>query len=158
MPTETDYRRVRELIERHRDDLEFGDFGPGAVSEEWIAKAEARLGVRFPSSYLWFLRHYGGGAIRGREILSIYQIEFEEAYGDDIVFYFINSNERNGFPRKDQIVVFDDGDEKYCIDTRTPQSEGEYPIVCLDIANQTDAPYASNFLEFLEKLIIRKCG
>lgn len=56
------------------------------MSEQWIEKAEVRLGVLFPPSYRWWLRNYKGGEINGCEIFSVYELDFDSVVGGDVVY------------------------------------------------------------------------
>lgn len=54
------YEEIKKMIEEAGEDII--DFRYG-VSEKWIQLAEERLNIRFPESYKWWLRNYGGGDI-----------------------------------------------------------------------------------------------
>ena len=51
------YEEIKKMIEEAGEDII--DFRYG-VSEKWIQLAEERLNIRFPESYKWWLRNYGG--------------------------------------------------------------------------------------------------
>ena len=70
------YDEIKKIIEEAEDGVDFADFGNG-VSEEWISKAEERLGFELPETYKWWLKNYGGGEIYGEEIFSIYEEDFD---------------------------------------------------------------------------------
>lgn len=48
--------------ERRSQGVNLGTGASGA-SDNWIAKTERRLGARFPPSYKWVLKEFGGGEI-----------------------------------------------------------------------------------------------
>ena len=68
--TVMDYESIRKLIKENRQQINFGEFGHGPL-DDWIDKAQARLGVKFPPSYIWWLKNYSGGEIYGDEIFSV---------------------------------------------------------------------------------------
>ena len=147
----TSYDEITSLIEES-DRVDFAPYGEG-VSEEWIQKAERRLGLPLPPSYKWWLKHYGGGEIGGEEIYSIYEREFENVSGGDIVYVAI-VNERAGISSKEKLYVSKPGsDEAFYFDTTQSDSEGEYRVFVDDHTDASSVPYASNFLEFLKKRI-----
>ncbi|XCY74260.1 SMI1/KNR4 family protein [Pseudomonas sp. CBR-F] len=74
-----DYSRIINLI-KESDYVEFADYGDG-IADEWIYKAEARLGLKLPDSYKWWLKCYSGGEISGEEIYSIYEMDFDSVRG-----------------------------------------------------------------------------
>lgn len=115
-----DYDRIKKLIEENSDIVDFAEFGEG-VSEDWIEKAEVRLGVKFPESYKWWLKNYSGGEIHGEEVFSIYEMDFDTVVGGDIV-YMNELNRKNGVSSKDQLVIQEnDQGESYYFDL-TPVS------------------------------------
>ena len=79
------YESIIELIKKNPDIINFGEIGHGA-SELWIKKAEARLNVIFPPSYIWWLKNYSGGEVLGEEIFSVYEMDFDTVVGGDIVY------------------------------------------------------------------------
>lgn len=80
---------LENLINRNEDVAAFGT-PADAVADEWIIKAEQRLGHPLPDSYKWFLRNYAGGEVGTEEIYSIYGMDFDDINGGDIVFQHIN--------------------------------------------------------------------
>lgn len=54
----TDFQELKSLIDTKRGSCV--DFGThkNAPSEEWVKKAEERLGNRLPPTYKWFLSNY----------------------------------------------------------------------------------------------------
>lgn len=143
-----DYESIRKLIENNKSKTNFGEFGHGA-SDEWIEKAQSRLGVRFPPSYVWWLKSYKGGEINGDEIFSVYELDFDSVIGGDIVYI-------NELRRKKDLSTFDmlyiqknDFGEDYYIDLSQVDDQGESPINMAPLG----VKYADNFLHFLERKI-----
>ncbi len=142
------YEIIRKLIEENLDKVEFGEFGKG-VSDEWVKKAEIRLNMSLPKSYIWWLKNYSGGEINGEEIFSIYEIDFDEVVGGDIV-YINELNRRNGISNTKQLVIQEnDQGESYYFDLSHLDNNGEYPI----FSDMDKKKYADNFLDFIEKKI-----
>lgn len=140
------YEEFKKLVAENSNSIEFGEFGTG-VSEEWIEKAEDRLGVELPASYVWWLRNYGGGEVHGDEIYSLYEEDFDTVIGGDIV-YMNELNWKNGTIHSEQLVIQEnDQGEMYYFKLDEKDESGEYPVY-LDPAGTC---YASNFLEFVSK-------
>ena len=143
-----DYEKTIELIDANRDKVDFGAFGDG-VAATWIAKGQQRLGVQFPPSFVWWLTNYGGGEINGDEIFSIYERDFDEVVGGDIV-YMNELYRSKGFATKGQLLIQkNDFGEVYFLALNERDTEEECPIY---VAPE-HTKYADNFLQFLEKKI-----
>ncbi|MDZ7617449.1 MAG: SMI1/KNR4 family protein [Patescibacteria group bacterium] len=139
---------LKELIEAHPAIVEFADFGDG-ISEKWILKAEAAIGLPLPKTYKWWLRNYSGGEIGGEEIFSVYEEDCTSVIGGDIV-YMYRQGLREANSRKDRIpVCHSDIDGVFCFDASQGLHANEYPV----LSEATGTHYARDFLEFLEKRI-----
>jgi hypothetical protein len=141
------YDEIKTLIEESTN-VEFADFGDG-VSEEWIKKAENRLGFELPNTYKWWLKNYGGGEIYGEEIFSIYEQDFDTVVGGDIVYMHELNKNNNNF-NKNSLVVCETNDEVFYFDISKRKYDGEFPIYCWNSKNK----YAEDFIDFLKKRII----
>ena len=148
-----DYSRIINLI-KESDYVEFADYGDG-IADEWIYKAEARLGLKLPDSYKWWLKCYSGGEISGEEIYSIYEMDFDSVRGGDIVYMSI-VNGRNGLCGKERLFICEPpgAGESFYFATDDGLNDGEYPVYRLDLSDQTSSLYAKNFIGFLEKRIM----
>ena len=144
-----EYESVQKLIEDNKQKINFGQFGHG-TSDDWIDKAQTRLGVQFPPTYIWWLKNYKGGTINGDEIFSVYELDFDSVVGGDIVY--INELERkNGFFTTSQLVIqHNDQAEDYYFDLNQMDDAGEYPVY----VDPAGIKYADNFLLFLQKKIV----
>lgn len=141
------YDEIKELIKKVEYGVDFADFGNG-VSEDWISKAEERLGFRLPPSYKWWLKNYGGGEIYGEEIFSIYEEDFDTVVGGDIVYmYELNNIKGNYTPS--MLVISEYDDEVFYFDLTNKGENNEYPINSLN----SKSIYANDFIEFLKKRI-----
>lgn len=138
--------QIAELVANNRNIADFGEVSDG-VTSEWIRSAEERLGVLFPPSFKWWLQNYGGGEIHGEEIFSIYQTDFDNVIGGDIV-YMNELNRENGTFSRDQLVIqVNDHGEAYYFDVNITDDKGEYAI----FEKHSGVKYCNNFLEFIAK-------
>lgn len=126
------------------------------VQESWIEEVEQELGLRLPPSYRWWLLHYGNAYLNGGNILSVCSSEHREYDDSDLLYiHRLNLAEDWWVERfTNRIDVFvPDSDELYFFDTSSSDQQGEFPIMCYDLANGLIEQYASTFAEFLEQLI-----
>jgi hypothetical protein len=104
-----------------------------------------RLGMRFPPSYIWWLKNYKGGEINGEEIFSVYNPEFSDIAGGDVI-YINELHRKNGFSSPHQLVIqSNDQGEDYYFDLEQVDDKGESPV----FVDSTRKKYADNFLHFL---------
>ncbi|MCB1043637.1 MAG: SMI1/KNR4 family protein [Acidobacteria bacterium] len=145
------YDDLQEMI-RQSPSASFGNIENG-VSVTWIRKAEAFLGFSLPPSYTWWLRNYGGGEVGGEEIYSIYEMDFDQAVGGDIVFNAIANMRSNGCGF-DRLYICRTGvDEYFFFETKSRTDVNEFPVFIGDHRSQQTEHYAKNFAEFLMKRI-----
>src|SRR5687767_373400 len=123
---------------------------PGRASEEIIASAEARLGVRFPQSYRTFLAAYGAALCEGFEIAGL----FPHADTDrpplwsDVVAMNLRIRHRAHLP-EGYVAISSDGVEvTYYLDTAKIRDDGECAVVALG-PGVDRAEVATDFSEFL---------
>lgn len=140
------YDEIQKLIAEAGNSVDFADYGNGA-SEEWIMKAEERLGFKLPNSYKWWLRNYGGGEIYGEEIFSIYDQDFDTVVGGDIV-YMYELNKKSGNLSEEKVVICEANDDIFYFDL-SRKDENEMPIYSLN----NNRKYADDFILFLKKRI-----
>lgn len=130
---------------------------PNRGSEEsWIAEVEEELGFSLPPSYRWWLIHYGNARQNGGNILGVCAPEHRE-YDDSDLLYIHRLNKGEDwwverFPHRLDLFV-PDSDELYFFDTSTRDEQGEFPVMCYDLANGIIDTYAPTFAAFLERLI-----
>ncbi|MBQ8188502.1 MAG: SMI1/KNR4 family protein [Lachnospiraceae bacterium] len=142
------YDEIIKIISNAGEDVDFAQFGEG-ISDEWIDLAEKRLDVKFPNSYVWWLKNYNGGEIFGEEVYSIYGIDFDDVVGGDIVY--INELSRKDDSKfNDKLIISEPNDELFYFDLTQGLVDGEYPVY----EYYTKAKYADCFLEFLKRRIL----
>ncbi|MED3542215.1 SMI1/KNR4 family protein [Bacillus toyonensis] len=113
---------------------EKGDFF-GGVEDEFINQLEKRLDCKFPDSYRWFLKHYGGGGagyIDNSPILSETGV-----------------HRKIGLPNS-YAVIWDVGEYVYCLDTSSLVNS-ECPVVTWDFVSKKTVLEAKDFYEFLSR-------
>jgi hypothetical protein len=144
------YESIIELVKNSAHAINFAEFGQG-VSESWIKKAQDRLNAIFPPTYVWWLKNYGGGEVFGDEIFSVYEKDFDQVVGGDIV-YMNELNRKNQLSNYNQLIIQEtDRAEIYYFNLLQGDRNGEYPVY-LNFADYKNK-YADNFLEFLKKRI-----
>jgi hypothetical protein len=140
------YDAIVALIDENSDKIAFGEFGRG-VSDLWINKAQERLRVTFPQTYIWWQKNYSGGEILGDEVYSVYEMDFDTVVGGDIV-YINELNRKNGFTDNTQLVIQEnDQAEMFYFDLLQAWNNGEYPVF-RDTSGYKQK-YADDFLGFL---------
>lgn len=138
---------IQNLIAANPDCFDFGDFGTG-TSLAWIEKAQRRLKVVFPASYCWWLQHYGGGQIYGDEVFSIYEQDFDQVVGGDVV-YMNELARRRQWPAEHLQIMCTDQALDFYIDLTQVIGATESPVYVSQGKNTR--LYATNFFDFLEK-------
>lgn len=140
---------LKKLISVAKDQVEFSEYGDG-TSEEWINKAEMRLGFTLPESYKWWLRSYSGGEIHGEEIYSIFEMDFDNIREGDIVYMYELYQQKQKY-KSNILVVSESVDDVFYFNLSKNSGENEMPIYALS----SEQEYAKDFIEFLEKRITR---
>lgn len=140
---------IKEIISSSAELVEFSEYGDG-VSEEWIQKAESRLGFSLPESYKWWLRQYSGGEIHGEEIYSIFEIDFDNILEGDIV-YMHEFYQKNKKYKRNVLVVSETDEDMFYFNLQKKNAEDDFPVY----AWSTKQPYAKDFIEFLKKRITK---
>lgn len=142
------YEELKKIIENAGEAVDFAPFGEG-VSDEWIERAEKRLNIQFPASYVWWLKNYSGGEIYGEEIYSVYCIDFDNVVGGDVV-YINELSRRNNSDFSDKLIISEPEDQIFYFDLSKGLIDCEYPIREF----YSDCLYADSFSEFLKKRIL----
>ncbi|MBF0778965.1 SMI1/KNR4 family protein [Streptococcus cuniculi] len=130
--------RLKYVIES-TEGVDFAPYGEG-MSDYWIGKAEKRLSFPFPESFKWWLKNYGGGEVFGDEIFSIYELDFDNVVGDDIV-YINELNRENNVTNSSQLTICEGDFGMFCFQKDANGIE-EHPVML------NDSFYAINFIEF----------
>ncbi|WP_396584162.1 SMI1/KNR4 family protein [Bartonella grahamii] len=147
---------VIELVDKYDGDIVSFGIAENAVNDLVIEKAEKALGLQFTSSYKSFLKYYKGGDISGDEIFSVYEDCVDFPF-NDIVCQNLNYYRKNGFATPEQLVVSsNDFGETFYFDY-TQFRDGECPLY-VRLPSGDCEYYASNFYEFLCKIIKESAG
>ncbi|HEY0064149.1 MAG TPA: SMI1/KNR4 family protein [Telluria sp.] len=137
---------IDRILAEHAD---FADASAG-VSEATIRAAEAYLEVRFSVSYSEFLRKWGTLSFGPIEYYGLIDSEFVHSGIPDAAWYTQKLRQDVALPKHLVILVDNDGDEYYCLDTSTFDSRGECPVVVWDCPSAAVSRIkGDNFAEFL---------
>ncbi len=142
------FDELRELIEEHRQFVDFASYGEG-TSPEWIKTREKELGVEFPPSYVWWLANYGGGEIFGEEVYSVYELPLSDINGCDIA----SINLKQGALARGRLYICQPGNDEFYFNLRCSTKSGEIPVFHNDLTSGTDSLYSETFAGFLSKRI-----
>ena len=145
------FREVEELVDLHREIVNFGDES-NSVGDDWVEKAEQRLGAVFADSYKWYLNKYAGGEVGSEEIYSLYGMDFDTVNGGDIVFQHLVGLKNNTVDDRKLVVSETDLGEVFFFDLSSYE-DGEY-LIKVRIPSGECLDYASDFYEFLCKRIL----
>lgn len=143
--------KVEELVILHREIINFGDEA-SFVGDEWVQRAEQRLGLTFAVSYKWFLKRYAGGEIGGEEIYSLYGLDFDAVIGGDIVYQHFVGLKNRLVDNQSLVVSETDFGEVFFFDLPS-YKDGEY-LIKVRISSGEALHYANSFYEFLCKRIL----
>lgn len=103
----------------------------GPRPPELVEKAEAVLGVVFPSTFREFVMRFGAGGFAGHEFFGVISDNFDEAGVPDGVWLTLDQRKSWGLPRQ-FVMVSDLGDGGYyAIDMSQAGACGEQPVVLL---------------------------
>jgi hypothetical protein len=106
---------------------EGADIGSG-VSDQAIAAAEDYLGIRFPTSYREFVSAVGWCSIGGRDFYGITRDGVAATSIPSVVFATRSEREDGGLPAGLLFVEDSGADEKFVLDTRELNAEGDAPV------------------------------
>ena len=143
-------QQIKNLVSLHPDIVCFGS-AADYVGDEWVQKAEQKLGFDLSSSYKWFIKTYAGGEIGTEEIYSLYGMDFEVVNGGDIVYQHIEGLKHSLTGEKELVVCETDFGEVFFFDYSN-FNDGECPIN-LRVVSGGHVNYAADFFEFLYKRI-----
>lgn len=132
-----------ELFEKAKEAC--GAWFAGGVSDDLISKYELVLQVKFPKSYIDFLKEFGEGGISGTYIDGIQDETFGAVQED-------TENFRKMENLAPELIVIGMGgikDRKWliCLDTKR-MNEDECPVVQYDLSTKKISEYMPNFSAF----------
>ena len=126
----------------------------GPAAPEMIAAAERELGVRFPSSYRWFLSSYGAAVGDGFQVAGLFEgdYETEPPLWSHVVTCTLQLRRAAGgnLPAAYVAISDDGGDYKFYLDTSRRNSEDECPVIVLGPGAE-DVVVAEEFSDFLRR-------
>lgn len=137
---------LSKLILERDEIVDFGSPETGA-EDSLIMAAEEKLKVKFPPSYKWWLKYYGGGRIYGDEVFSLYG-DWDIPSGD-IVYMNLLYRRNKVLDDSSLAVLSNDMGETFYLNLLDINAENESPVYRLSNGQK----YCNNFLEFLKKQI-----
>src|SRR5690625_975452 len=147
------YQEAKKIITENED---LNDF-IGGRSEKLILKGEQKLNLKFPISYLDFLKTFGAGSFEAEEIFGVIHDDFENSSVPDAIWYTLSERRESSLPNS-LLVIYDSGsDDLFCLnfnnlnDTKEPRIVTYTPGVALK--RQTYEVMADNFGDFLLDLV-----
>jgi len=147
------YQEAKKIITENED---LNDF-IGGRSEKLILKGEQKLNLKFPISYLDFLKTFGAGSFGAEEIFGVIHDDFENSSVPDAIWYTLSERRESSLPNS-LLVIYDSGsDDLFCLnfnnlnDTKEPRIVTYTPGVALK--RQTYEVMADNFGDFLLDLV-----
>lgn len=133
------------------DNIENGDFA-GNINDESITEAQRILNVKFPESYIQFLKKYGCGDIFGTEIYGIVSSNNIEGTGIPSLVWLTKELRKDGLlPQYIPICFADDGCY-YILDTNQI-NENECPVLIWDSGNLLTEKNSRDFEEFMVSIL-----
>jgi len=117
---------LNRALELARKD-ERADLGRG-VPDHAIAAAEDYLGLRFPPTYREFVSAVGWCSIGGRDFYGVTRDGVAATSIPSVVFATRSEREDGGLPPGLIFVEDSGGEEKFVLDTRELNAEGDAPV------------------------------
>jgi antitoxin YobK len=149
----TSYEKAKELI---LDNDELADFNNG-VSNELIALAEEKIGLKFTGSYLDFLQTFGVGNFGAEEIYGIIHEDFENSATPDAIWFTLTEREESNLPSHLLVIYHTGGVELFCLDYSKLDDDKEPRVVVFvpgfELKYQTYEVIADTFGDFLLELV-----
>jgi hypothetical protein len=142
-----------QIVDRLRKAIGDGKH-PGPIADVDIAAAEASLGVRFPTSYKVFLKHFGAVWLPSSyEVAGLGPGRCTDPE-PPLWLHVIDINaRRNCRPRKEYVRFSDNGgDYAFYFDTASVDANGESPVVVLG-PGCDGVIIAHSFVEFVERAV-----
>lgn len=141
------FSEVRLLIASAEGIVSFGD-AACAPSDYWVELRELEAGFRFPTSYKWWLSHYGGGEINGEEIFSVYELPLDQVMGGDAVAM---SRRSGALDQGRMLLCWPNPSEQYYFRLDDPSQEKR--VFWRSEADADEEQYAESFADFLVRRI-----
>ncbi len=133
---------LKQLVE---DNPGFFDIGTPA-SREYVSAAEEFLGVEFPESFVEYLTTWGTIAEGPLEFYGIAGTDFRNGRVPNGIWFTQLKRGQVGLPKSLVIVLNNEGDEYYCVDTDDPGGR----VVVWDVCSQTIiSQKAENILDLI---------
>lgn len=147
------YHQAKQYILNNKEK----GFFVGPRPQELISLAEETLGLKFPGSYLDFLKTFGAGGFGSQEIYGIVHGDFENSSVPDAIWYTLTERKDIDLPHNLLIIYHTGFEEFFCLDFSQKDTNGEPPVVAfvpgVDNDKQQYEVIAKDFGGFLLYLI-----
>lgn len=146
------YNKALKIIENNKKMCHFA----GPRSEKLLTFAEETLGIEFSPLYRDFLKRFGAGNFGSQEIYGVIDEDFENSSVPDAIWFTLTEREEGGFP-SNLLVIYDNGEELFCLDNNKRNLYNEPAIVSYipgqDLHLQLFETIAEDFGDFLLDLV-----
>ncbi|STQ90837.1 SMI1/KNR4 family protein [Iodobacter fluviatilis] len=126
----------------------------GPSSEESVRVLEATLGVVLPPSYRQFLLNTGALAIYDSTISGVIDDNPTDTPSGSLYGETCRYREDHNLPEH-LLVIQPDEEAPYCLDSSAVGKNGEFPVVCFELASRHSGVVAPSFSEWLEKFFFQ---
>lgn len=126
----------------------------GGCSDDLVASLESALNVLLPPSYRQFLLTLGAVDISGSPVSGIIDGNPLDPSGGSLYGETQRMRLECQLPEP-LLVLQSDEDALYCFDTSVDGLNGEYPVVCFELASRHCQVIAVTFSEWLQTFIFQ---
>lgn len=140
-----DMENALKLVDENECQADF----EGGKSMSVIEEAQKALSIRFPPTYLVFLRRLGCGDIAGQEFYGVINGDFHNSCIPDAIWLTLSERENSNLD-KNLILVHATGTGEYhAIDANQATKDDEYAIVRVALGSKIKPVFVfSDFGEF----------
>lgn len=143
-----------------QEDTEYGKLEP--LTDEMVKKAEEKLGIKLPNSYISILKQQNGGYIKFNAHPSDVPTSWADNHVNiDHIFGIATGKEKGileseylirewGLP-KNVVLISGDGHSWIALDYRN--SRANPPVIYIDVEQNQEIRLAKNFKEFINGLV-----
>lgn len=147
-PMSVDAFRTLEAIVNHTPGARLGTTG---IPPKLLDDIERLLNVTFPPSFRHYLLEYGNCIIRGGYELAGYYGE-TDMNSAELVVDTLRERDNGDIPPHLILLLNEDGERKFYLDTSRRDSRGECPVVGAELGfydAEEDKDFADSFVEFI---------
>ncbi|WP_110875982.1 SMI1/KNR4 family protein [Franconibacter helveticus] len=108
--------------------------GSGPASDELIAEYEKQLGVKFPESYITFLKRYGTMTVNGESFYGISKLGLNATSAPDVRYVTLEARKPCDIDNNMVLIKSSGYGPMFSIDTSISGKKGEAVIVETDLS------------------------